>query len=139
MTKIGFGKIELNPMENMLRFELCPSGVWLEISPVISSTWRQFASIFSDPMNDEFPLKQKIVREFIAKAVPGIRSALWHPEPIVDLPILKCFAHVGEMTVSICADRLYREHPSAEWLQSGYVSLRAIGDQLISETVPGLG
>lgn len=134
MTQIGFGKIELNAMESMLRLELCPSGVWLEISPVVSSTLSQLESIFPEAMNVEFSLKQKIVREFIAKTVPDIRCALWHPEPIIALPILKCFANVGEMTVSICADRLYRDHPSAEWLQSGYVSLREIGDQLLSQT-----
>lgn len=139
MPQIGFGKIELKAMENMLRFELCPSGVRLEISPVVSSTLSQFENIFPEEMNVEFPLKQKIVRKLIVTAVPSIRSAVWHPEPIVDLPTLKCFAHVGEMTVSICADRLYREHPSAEWLQSGYVSLCEIGDQMISEMVADLG
>lgn len=132
MIQIYFGKMEMNAMENMVRFELCPFGVWLEISPVISQTLDQLEKIFLEAGNDALPLKQKNVVEFISKAVPDIRSAVWAAEPIVDLPAIKCFAMIGDIKVSISAVSLTRLSPTAERIQSEYNGLCEIGDKLIN-------
>lgn len=132
MTQIGFGKVEFNSMESMLRFELCPFGVWLEISPVTLQTLAQFEKIFPEAGSDAFPLKQESVMEFISKTVPDIRSAVWATEPMVDLPAIKCFAMIEDIKVSISAHSLTRLNLTADRVQSEYNGLREIGDKLIN-------